>query len=144
MRTYIVCICSRTSQRPKALQDISNMLQIGCMPTEQLERLQLCTNAMSHSRGVLYNSFIDQFHLYKGTACHGPSHGGSYMDEGTFTLGSDCSLLLFQGTVLPLIPTLCILHCLLARVQCLMIWGCTSTSLPLLSIHICGPGGSTS
>ena len=68
MRTYIVCICSWTSRRPKALQDISNMLQIGCMPTEQLERLQLCTNAMGHSRCVLYDSFIDQFHLYKGTA----------------------------------------------------------------------------
>ena len=63
-----MCICSRTSQRPKALQDISNMLQIGCMPTEQLERLQLCTNAMSHNRGVLHDSFIDQLHLYKGAA----------------------------------------------------------------------------
>ena len=72
MRTYIVCICSRTSRRPKALHDICNMLHIGCMPTEQLERLQLCTNAMGHSRGVLYDSFIDQLHLYKG-ATHGAS-----------------------------------------------------------------------
>ena len=36
--------------------------------------------------------------------CQGPSHGGSYMDEGMFTLGSDCSPLLFQGTVLLLFP----------------------------------------
>ena len=68
MRTYIVCICSQTSRRPKALQDISNMLQIECMSTEQLERLQLCTNAMGHSRGVLYDSFIDSLHLCKGEA----------------------------------------------------------------------------
>ena len=38
------------------------------MLTEQLERLQLCTNAMGHSGGVLYDSFIDQLHLYKGAA----------------------------------------------------------------------------
>ena len=30
--------------------------------------------------------------------CQDPSHGGSYMDEITFTLGLDCSLSLFQGT----------------------------------------------
>ena len=36
------------------------------------------------------------------TTCQGPSHGGSYMDEGTFTLGLDCSPSLFQGTILPL------------------------------------------
>ena len=54
MRTYIVCICSRTSQRPKALQDIINILCMVCMPTEQLKRLQLCTDAMGQNRGVLY------------------------------------------------------------------------------------------
>ena len=54
MRTYIVCICSRTSRRPNALQDIINILCMVCMPTEQLKRLQLCTDAMSQSRGVLY------------------------------------------------------------------------------------------
>ena len=48
--------------------NISNMLQIECMPTEQLERLQLCTNAMGLNRGVLSDSFIDQLHLYKGAA----------------------------------------------------------------------------
>ena len=63
-----MCICSQTSQSSKTLQDINNMLHIVCMLTEQLERLQLCTDAMSHSRGVLYNSFIDQLHLYKGAA----------------------------------------------------------------------------
>ena len=51
--------------QPKArsFQDISNTLQIECMSTEQL-----CTDAMGHSRGVLYDSFIDQLHLYKGAA----------------------------------------------------------------------------
>ena len=52
MGTYMVCICSQTSQRPKALQDI--ILCTVCMPTEQLERLQLCTDAMGQSKGVLY------------------------------------------------------------------------------------------
>ena len=68
MRTYRVCICSQTSQRLKVLQDICNMLHIGCMPTEQPERLQLWTNAMGHSKGYVYDSFIDQFHQYKGVA----------------------------------------------------------------------------
>ena len=54
MRTYIVCICSRTSRRPNALQDIINILCTVCMPTEQLARLQLWTDAMGQSRGVLY------------------------------------------------------------------------------------------
>ena len=60
------------------------------------------------------------------------------------TLGLDCLPALFQGTALPLLPAPCLLHCLLAPVQCPMIQGCTSTSLPLLLIRICGPGGYTS
>ena len=54
MRTYLVCICSRTSRRPKAVQHIIDILCMVCMPTEQLKRLQLCTDAMGQSRGVLY------------------------------------------------------------------------------------------
>ena len=54
MRTYIVCICSRTSRRPNALQDIINILCTVCMPTEELKRLQFCIDAVGQSRGVLY------------------------------------------------------------------------------------------
>ena len=52
------------------------------------------------------------------------------------TLGSDCLPALFQWTILPL----CFLHCLLVRVRCQMIQGCTSMSPPLLSICVCAPG----
>ena len=50
----VVCICSRTSRRPNALQDIIDILCTVCMPTEELKRLQLCIDAMSQSRGVPY------------------------------------------------------------------------------------------
>ena len=46
MRIYIVSIYTQTSQRPKALQDINNMLHIVCNPAEQLEWLNLCRDAI--------------------------------------------------------------------------------------------------
>ena len=63
---------------------------------------------------TLYQSAIRCHQMVNATSCmgcQGPSHGGSYMDEGTFTLGLDYSPLLFQGTVLPLPLTLCLLCC---------------------------------
>ena len=52
------------------------------------------------------------------------------------TLGSDCSLPLFQGTILLLLPALCSICWLLVHVRCQMIQGCTST-LPPLVPHPC-------
>ena len=58
LRTYIVCICSRTSRRPKALHDIIYILCTVCMPTEQLAGLQLWTDAIGQSRGVLHEALL--------------------------------------------------------------------------------------
>ena len=122
LRTYIVCICSWTSQRPKALQDISNMLQIGCMPTEQLERLQLCTNAMDHNRGVLYDSFIDQLHLYKGIA-HAASlqayiqYAAYYLQYILQSFGVSAGLRAYSHYIIPHIVHLSLTHCMSAKVS---------------------------
>ena len=46
-----------------------------------------------------------------------------------------------SGDCLTSVLTLCLPCWLLAHVQCLMIWGCISTSLPSLLIRVCAPGG---
>ena len=46
MGIYIVSIYTQTSRRPKALQDINNMLHIVDNPAEQLEWLNLCRDAI--------------------------------------------------------------------------------------------------
>ena len=48
------------------------------------------------------------------------------------------------GDCLALVLTLCLPHWLLARVQCPMIWGCISTSLPTLPIRVYAPEGRVS
>ena len=58
MRTYIVCICSRTSWRPKALQDMDNMLHIVCMPVEQLRWLNLCRDAIGQWRMCFMRTYV--------------------------------------------------------------------------------------
>ena len=54
----VVCICSRTSRRPKALQDINNMLHIVCMPAEQLGWLNLCRDAIGEGRMYYMRIYI--------------------------------------------------------------------------------------
>ena len=68
--------------------------------------------------------------------CQGPSHGGSYIDEGTSHIRIGLSLLLFQGTILLLLPAPCSICWSFAHVWCQMIQGCTST-LPPLVPHSC-------
>ena len=60
MRNYIVCICSQTSQGPKALQSISNILHTVCMPAEKVHGLHLCNDA------------IGQWKSYKVHPCSDP------------------------------------------------------------------------
>ena len=59
------------------------------------------------------------------------------------TLGSERLPVIVPGDYLASL-SYSMLHCLLTHVQCLMIWGCTSTSLPLFPIHVCAPEGYTS
>ena len=58
MRSYVVCICFRTSRRPKALQDINNMLHIVCVPAEQLGWLNLCRDVIGEWRMYFMRSYI--------------------------------------------------------------------------------------
>ena len=58
MGTYIVCIFSRTSRRPKALQDINNMLHIVCIPLDQLKWLNLCRDAIGQWRMCFMRSYV--------------------------------------------------------------------------------------
>ena len=71
--------------------------------------------------------------------CQGPSHGGSYMDEGTSHIRIRLLPVIVPGDCLASL-SYSMLHCLLVHVQCPMIQGCTSTSPPSLLIHVCAPG----
>ena len=46
MGSCIVLVCSWTSQRVKALQDINKMFYIVCMPVEQLKWQNLCRDVI--------------------------------------------------------------------------------------------------
>ena len=72
--------------------------------------------------------------------CHDPSHGGSYMAEGAFTLGSDCLPTLSQGTASLRLDYGLTAFIVTARIRCLVI-GVVLVCRSLTCL--CGPEGYT-
>ena len=73
--------------------------------------------------------------------CQGPSHGGSYMNKGTFCIRIRLLLIVVSGDFLTSFPTPCLPYWSLVHVRCQMIQGCTSTSPPLFPFLCMRPWG---
>ena len=69
------------------------MLYFSLMSFSIVKYSSFVTGFIAQPQGL--SSTLDQY-----MSCQVPSHGGSYMDEGTLTLGLDYSPSLFQGTAL--------------------------------------------
>ena len=73
--------------------------------------------------------------IYRMESCQGPSHGGSYMDEGTSRIRIGLLPYVVSGAISLLSPPLCLLCCSRAHIRCSMIRGCTSMLSPYLSMR---------
>ena len=80
----------------------------------------------------------------KGGQCQGPSHGGTYVDEGTSDIRIKLLPIVVPGDCLVSPPILCLPHWSLTYVQCQMIQGCTSMLPPLFPFCVRAPGGYVS